>query len=172
MAGIPLLIVLLVVAAAGAAVARWLGVPMWPFTGAVVAVALFHVLGETVVALPGSWSLLAQILVGTAVGARLGRGILAEFRSVLVPGALVVVTLIPLGVGLGLVVHEWTGLPVLDTVFGLVPGGVGEMVAATAGLGGNSALVAGMHLVRLLIIVWTVNVLVAAIRRNQRPGAS
>jgi uncharacterized protein len=172
MAGIPSLVALLAAAAAGAALAKWLRVPMWPFTGAVVAVALFHVLSDTTVALPGWWSLVAQILVGTAVGARLGRGILAEFRSVLVPGALVVVTLIPLGVGLGLLVHEQTGLPVLDTVFGLVPGGVGEMVAASAGLGGNSALVAGMHLVRLLIIVWTVNVLVAAIRRNQRPEAS
>jgi hypothetical protein len=158
----------LAVAVLGAAAARWLRAPMWPFTGAVVAVAIAAALLPLRVVLPGWWPLLAQILVGTAVGGRLGRSILADFRSVLVPGVAVVVTVIPLGVVLGLMVHAWTGLPALDTVFGLVPGGVGEMVAATAGLGGNSALVAGMHLVRLLAVVWTVHAMVAYVRRRRR----
>lgn len=167
MTDMPAILGLAAAAAAGAIIARWLRVPMWPFTGAVLAVALFQAASETQVSLPGWWSLAAQILVGTAVGGRLGRGIVTEFRSVLVPGLLVVVTIIPVGVGLGLLVHAWTGLPVLDTVFGLVPGGVGEMVAATASLHGNSALVAGMHLARLLVVVWTVHLLVPAVRRRE-----
>jgi uncharacterized membrane protein AbrB (regulator of aidB expression) len=41
----------------------------------------------------------------------------------------------------------------VEAVFGMVPGGVGEMVAAVASMGGDSALVAGIHLVRLLVVV-------------------
>lgn len=141
---------------------------MWPFTGAVLAVAGAAALSGRSVDLPSWWALLAQVLVGTAVGGRIGRGVVTEFRAVLVPGVAVVLTVVPLGVALGLFVHTATGLPVLDTVFGLVPGGVGEMVAATAGLGGNSALVAGMHLVRLLVVVWAVHLVVALLQRRQR----
>ena len=162
------LVVVLAVAVTGACVARLLRAPMWPFTGAVVAVALAGAVVPLDVTVPLWWSLLAQILVGTAVGARLGRDILADFRSVLAPGTVVVVTIVPLGVALGWALHRWTGLPGLDTVFGLVPGGVGEMVAATAALGGNSALVAGMHLARLLVVVWTVHLMVAFVRRRRR----
>lgn len=158
-------LVLLAAGVAGAALARLLRLPMWPFTGAVLAVALLQQLHHVELGLPGWWSLVAQILVGTAVGGRLGREVLLEFRSVLAPGVVVVLTVIPAGVGLGILVHYWTGLPALDTVFGLVPGGVGEMVAATASLNGNSALVAGMHLARLLVVVWTAHVAVRWLRR-------
>jgi membrane AbrB-like protein len=158
-------LLLLAAGVAGAALARLLRLPMWPFTGAVLAVALLQQLHHVELGLPGWWSLVAQILVGTAVGGRLGREVLLEFRSVLAPGVVVVLTVIPAGVGLGILVHYWTGLPALDTVFGLVPGGVGEMVAATASLNGNSALVAGMHLARLLVVVWTAHVAVRWLRR-------
>lgn len=150
----------------GALAAKVLRLPMWPFTGAVLAVAVLQQLHHVDLVLPSWWSLVAQILVGTAVGGRLGREVILEFRSVLTPGVVVVLTVIPAGVGLGVLVHYWTGLPALDTVFGLVPGGVGEMVAATASLNGNSALVAGMHLARLLVVVWTAHIAVRLLRKR------
>ena len=53
----------------------------------------------------------------------------------------------------------------------MVPGGVGEMVSAVASLGGDSALVAGMHLVRLLVVVTVMGALVRWFRRREG-GAS
>jgi membrane AbrB-like protein len=153
-------------AAAGAVGGRWLRLPMWPFTGPLLVVGVCHGVLGLGAELPGWWALTAQVLVGTAVGGRLGRGLVAELRPVAGPLILVVVTLVPLGVALGLLIHVWSGVPVADAVFGMVPGGVGEMVAATTSLDGNSALVAGMHLVRLLVVVWTVHLLVRLLRRR------
>lgn len=157
---------LVLVGTGGALLAKLLRLPMWPFTGAVLAVAALQLAHPVASALPSWWGLVAQVLIGTAVGARLRRGVLSEFRSVLAPGVLVVATVIPVGIGLGLGVHYWTGAPALDTVFGLVPGGVGEMVAAAASLHGNSALVAGMHLARLLVVVWTAHFAIRLVQRR------
>jgi uncharacterized protein len=46
----------------------------------------------------------------------------------------------------------WMQLPA-GTLLGSVPGGVGEMVAVAAGLHADSALVAAMHLVRLVVVL-------------------
>ena len=53
----------------------------------------------------------------------------------------------------------------------MVPGGVGEMVAAVASIDGDSALVAGMHLVRIVIVVTVIDVAVRWLRRRGGQGA-
>jgi uncharacterized protein len=68
--------------------------------------------------------------------------------------------------GLGVVLWASNGLGIVEAVFGMVPGGVGEMVAAVASIEGDSALVAGMHLVRLLVVVTVMGALVRWFRRR------
>ena len=63
------------------------------------------------------------------------------------------------------------GLGLVESVFGMVPGGVGEMVAAVASIDGDSALVAGMHLVRLVVVVSVMGSLVRWFRRRGARGA-
>ena len=72
------------------------------------------------------------------------------------------------GIGLGLALWSSNGMGLTEAVFGMVPGGVGEMVSAVASLGGDSALVAGMHLVRLLIVVSVIGLLVRWFQRRDR----
>ena len=97
--------------------------------------------------------------------------VLQEFRLVVVPGVVAVVATVVAGIGLGLAV--WSLFPVgrVEAVFGMVPGGVGEMVSAVASLGGDSALVAGMHIIRLLVVVTVMGALVGWFRRREG-GAS
>ena len=83
-----------------------------------------------------------------------------------------VVATVAAGIGLGLALWSTTGLGLMEAVFGMVPGGVGEMVAAVASLGGDSALVAGIHLVRLLVVVSVIGWLVRWFQRREGGGGA
>ena len=168
-----LLVGLLAGGSAGAALARLARLPMWPLTGALVGSSAVHVAFGGGGTLP-SWLVFgAQVLVGSTLGARLGPTVLREFRAVMAPGMVAVLATVAAGIGLGLALWANNGLGLVEAVFGMVPGGVGEMVAAVASLGGDSALVAGIHLVRLLVVVSVIGWLVKWFqRRDERGGAS
>lgn len=142
----------------GAGAGRLLRLPMWPMTGAILGAAVVHNLaggagGATNV--PAGWSILAQVLVGAAVGATITPGVVAQFRAVLLPGLLAVVSMIGVGIVCGLGIAATGQVDSVAAVFGMVPGGVGEMVAAATALNGDSALVAGMHVTRLVLVLGT-----------------
>jgi uncharacterized protein len=166
----PLLIALLAGGAAGAALGRLARLPLWPLTGALIGAGAVHLAlggGETI----PSWVVfVAQVLVGSTLGARLGPTALREFREVMAPGVVAVLATVVVGIGLGLALWSSNGLGLVEAVFGMVPGGVGEMVAAVASLGGDSALVAGIHLVRLLVVVWVIGWLVRWFQRREAGG--
>jgi uncharacterized protein len=160
------LVALLAGGFAGAALGRLVRLPMWPLTGALVGAAVVHIAMGGGVVLPAWCVFVAQVLVGSTVGARLGPTVLSEFRSVMVPGLVTVLVTVTVGVGLGVVLWASNGLGIVEAVFGMVPGGVGEMIAAVASIDGDSALVAGMHLVRLLVVVTVMGSLVRWFRRR------
>ena len=154
------LLVVVLGGAAGAAAARALRLPMWPLTGALVGSAAVHLATSSSVQIPNTLSVGAQVLVGTAVGATVAPDLLRQFRTVLVPGVLAVLALIGVGVGCGLAMGAAGVLDPTVAAFGMVPGGVGEMVAAAQALKADSALVAGLHVVRLLVVLWSLPLLV------------
>lgn len=165
------LLALLAGGTAGAAVGRLVRLPLWPLTGALVGAAAVHIAMGGGVVLPSWCVFAAQVFVGSTVGARLGPTVLSEFRNVMVPGLVAVLVTVTVGVGLGVVLWASNDLGIVEAVFGMVPGGVGEMVAAVASLDGDSALVAGMHLVRLLVVVTVMGSLVRWFRRRGRRDA-
>lgn len=152
---------------AGAVLGRLLHLPLWPMTGALVGAGAVQLVVGNGAPFPAWAVFAAQVLVGSTVGARLGPTVLQEFRLVVVPGVVAVAATVVAGIALGLVV--WWLMPVglLEAVFGMVPGGVGEMVATVASLGGDSALVAGMHIIRLLVVVTVMGALVGWFRRRE-----
>ncbi|MQA10371.1 MAG: AbrB family transcriptional regulator [Pseudonocardiaceae bacterium] len=149
----------------GAAIGKLARFPFWPLSGAILGAAAFHLAAGGAASVPWWWSFGAQVLIGTVVGAKLGPAVLRDFRLVLLPGTVAVLAIVAAGVGLGFALESVSALSRLEAVFGMVPGGVGEMVAAVTTLHGNSALVAGMHLVRLLIVIVSLPWLVRLVRR-------
>jgi uncharacterized protein len=156
---------LLVLGGAGAAVGRALHVPMWPLTGAILGASTVHLFGFRPLDAPGWLAVVGQLLVGCAVGSSVGRNLFGAIRRVSRPGAVVVAAIIGVGVLVGLVLAVTGRADPVPALLGSVPGGVGEMVAAAAGLGADSALVAGMHLVRLFAVLLTLPLLLRWARR-------
>lgn len=148
----------------GAFLASRLRLPFWPLTGAIVGAALAHLMVGDDVSFPRWWSITAQVLVGAAVGSAVTPGILRDFRMILAPGTLAVVSIIGAGIGFGLVIAELGLADRVTAVFGMVPGGVGEMVAAATVSHADPALVAGMHVVRLLVVLFSLPLLVGLVR--------
>jgi uncharacterized protein len=165
-----LLVGLLAAGSVGAALGRLARLPLWPLTGALIGASALHLAIGGGGTIPGWLVLVAQVLVGSTLGARLGPTVLREFREVVAPGTVAVLVTVAAGIGLGLALWSSNGMGLTEAVFGMVPGGVGEMVSAVASLGGDSALVAGMHLVRLLIVVSVIGLLVRWFQRRDREG--
>lgn len=147
----PTLLLLFAGGGAGAWVGRRLRLPMWPLTGAVLGAVLLGLLLPGAVSVPSGWRLVAQVLVGAAVGAGIEPEVLEEFRAVLVPGLLAVVSIVAVGVGTGLLIAASGHVDHVSAVLGMIPGGVGEMVASATALDADVPVVAGMHVVRLVV---------------------
>ena len=158
--------------ALGALLGRFLHLPLWPLTGALVGAGGVQLIVGNGAPFPAWGVFIAQVLVGSTVGARLGPTVLQEFRLVLVPGVVAVVATVVAGIGLGVAVGSIFPVGLIEAVFGMVPGGVGEMVSAVASLGGDSALVAGMHIIRLLVVVTVLGALVRWFRRREGGASS
>lgn len=154
------LLVLLGSGAVGAVLGGLARLPMWPITGALIGSAVANVLLATTVTMPGALSFFAQVLVGTAVGASVLPGFLRQLRTLILPAMAVTATLVAAGLSAAVLMSVLGLVGPRESLLGMIPGGVGEMVAASAALGADSALVAGMHVVRLLITLWMLPLLV------------
>ncbi|MDT0378177.1 AbrB family transcriptional regulator [Streptomyces sp. DSM 42041] len=144
---------LLLGGAAGAALAKPLRLPFWPLIGSIGGAAVVRLWSGGDVALPFAWQTAAQVLVGTVVGLAVAPGVLRDFRAVLLPGLLAVVAILGFGVGWGLLLGHTGATEAPAAVFGMVPGGVGEMLAAATAVHTDTAVVAAMHLVRLVVVL-------------------
>ena len=156
----------------GALVGRRLGVPAGVLTGTIVGVGVAQaVLGfPEVPAMPGLNQSL-QVLVGIMVGLRITRTSVRSGVQALVPATLLTAAFIASSVGAALAVISLTGVDPMTALFAAAPGGLTEMASVGASLGADGAVVAAVHLVRLLLVIAAVNVLMAKLRRRE-PSAS
>lgn len=156
----PELLALLVGGMVGTAAGRLVRLPMWPITGAIVGSAATTMMLGVSATVPSGLSFVAQVLVGTAVGAAVLPGFMRQLRVLVIPAVIITALLISVGIGGAAVVIAFGLLEPRAALLGMVPGGVGEMVAASTGLKADSALVAGLHIVRLLLSLWTLPLLI------------
>ncbi|OEU90792.1 hypothetical protein DB35_03860 [Streptomyces abyssalis] len=157
---------LLGLACAGAALGRLLRLPMWPVTGSILGAATAPLIGAGGAAPPGWWAVAGQLLVGCGVGSMVGRDFFASVRRVVVPGSVVALVIVAVGVAAGAALAAGGVLGPAPALLGSIPGGVGEMVSAAAGLGADSGLVAGMHLIRLVVVLSALPLLLRWARRR------
>ncbi|PXY27871.1 AbrB family transcriptional regulator [Prauserella muralis] len=162
------LVIVLLSGAAGAALARLLRLPFWPLIGSIGGAATARLLAGAELGVPVPWQVAAQLLAGTVVGLAIRPGVLRELRTVLTPGLVVVLTVIGLGVGWGVLIGRLSTADVPTAVFGMVPGGVGEMLASATAVGADTAVVAAMHIARLVVVLSCLPLLIRLARAFAR----
>jgi membrane AbrB-like protein len=147
------LAMLLGCAIAGALVGRCVRLPAAALVGPMILSAAVHLGGLTASNPPWILIALAQIIIGSGVGARFtGVSPRQLLHSAGIALALTVVMLaITIGFGVGL--HGLTGIPLTVLVLAFAPGGLAEMSLIALFLGEDTAFVSTHHIVRILLIV-------------------
>lgn len=160
-------LLLLAVGGAGAVGGHCLRLPFGALLGALVAVGGLELATGAAATLHGPWQLVAQVLIGSALGSQLRPEALRTFRRTLLPSSLTVAVTVAVGFGLGWLVFAASKLDPSTALFGMMPGGVGQMTAAAAAAGGVGSLVTMMGLVRLVAVIGALSFL---LRRTSRPA--
>jgi len=127
--------------------------PAPPLIGPMVLSAIVHLLGWTSLHPPAVLIAIAQVVVGSALGARF-RGIAAStllrLSGVAMVSSLLMILLAMLGAW---IVGQATGLPFILLLLSFVPGGVAEMSLVSLALGMDVAFVASHHMVRIALVI-------------------
>lgn len=133
--------------------ARMLRLPAYALVGPMIVSAALHVLGITASKPPAELVAVAQIVVGSMIGARFtGLPLRLVLRGILLAmGATCLLLLV--AVGFGLVVEATAEMPFGSALLAFAPGGLAEMSLIAFALGVDAAYVSSHHVVRIFMIV-------------------
>lgn len=138
--------------AAGMVAADRLSLPGGMLIGAILAPAIARVAGAPVDGPPPWLKTLGRTVLGVIIGAAVTGQTLATGARAAGPIAIVIAAMTGLGLVGAWIVHRTTRMPVPSALCGSTPGVLNAMVALADDLGGDSRLVATMHLVRVVTI--------------------
>ncbi len=147
----------LVVAAIGGLIGLKLRLPAGGMIGAMFAVGLYNLSGAAgaimPLDLPAHSKLVVQILAGAVIGMSINRELLIGMREMWFPALINTVTLLGLGLVVGLVLHKTAGMDLVTAMFGSAPGGLNEMTLAGEAMGGEGAKIVLLQTIRLVGVI-------------------
>lgn len=151
--GLPDLGLLVLCAIVGAGIGRLLRLPAYRIVGPMLATAAIHIGGITAANPPFELVFIAQVVVGSSVGARFTDVPLQRvFRTIVASaGSTAVMLLFTLVAAFVLV--PLTGMQWAPIVLAFAPGGLAEMSVIALSLGIETAFVATHHVARIAMIV-------------------
>jgi membrane AbrB-like protein len=133
--------------------ARLIRLPAHALVGPMFLSALLHIAGVTASKPPQEVVTLAQIVIGSMIGARFtGLAFSLVLRGILLATGATALLLI-LAAGFGFAVTWSAGLPFASTMLAFAPGGLAEMSLIALALGIDSAYVSSHHVVRIFMII-------------------
>ena len=151
--GLTELAVLAACAVAGVAVGRLLRLPAYRLSGPLLASAFVHATGLSSSAPPWEVVAVAQVVVGSAVGARFTGVPVRRVFGVMVAALVSAVVMLASTVAFALVLAPATGIDWRSIVLAYAPGGLAEMSLIALSLGIETAFVATHHVIRIGLIV-------------------
>ena len=151
--GLTDLAVLAACAVAGVAVGRLLRLPAYRLSGPLLASALVHATGLSSSAPPWEVVTVAQVVLGSAIGARFAGVPLRRVLGVMAAALVSAVVMLAATVAFALVLAPATGIDWRSIVLAYAPGGLAEMSLIALSLGIETAFVATHHVIRIVLIV-------------------
>jgi membrane AbrB-like protein len=167
--GLPLWEDLLIAAAVGA-VGLWIGkfLPAGHLMGPLIASAAIGLSGLATLALPQWVVIIAQVVIGTALGSRFGGMQFSAIRRAIGLSILSVGFMILLSFVISLILIRVTDMSFLVSMISFAPGGVTEMSLIALSLSANPAVVTLHHLVRISLTVFMISVLAKNFRKDPK----
>ena len=139
----------------GQPMAERLRLPAPMILGPMILSAAAHLTEIVQIAPPGLLVVIAQVVIGTVVGARFLGSTLREVGRDLALGALAAVLMLGVAFGFAWGVAQLSGLPLSATFLAYSPGGLTEMGLLALAMGQDVAMVSVTHIVRILLVIFT-----------------
>ncbi|MFQ5784243.1 MAG: AbrB family transcriptional regulator [Alphaproteobacteria bacterium] len=133
--------------------ARAIRLPLAALTGPMALSAAAHLMELTASKPPSELIVIAQIVVGSAIGCRFAGVPLRRVLHAIAVATGSTVLMLGLCVGLSLAINGATGLPIEALVLAYSPGGLAEMSLIALALGIDPAFVSSHHVVRIFLVV-------------------
>jgi membrane AbrB-like protein len=148
---VSVVLTLLVSGAVGLAAER-LRLPGGSIVWAIAAAAALHLTREDLTPMPGWLRVVAQILIGITIGVGIDRRPLRALYAVRWQLALTMSLLLAFSTAAGLLLADRTPLDVSTALLATGPGGASDMAVAAVYFEVDAALVAGLQVVRQLLV--------------------
>jgi len=163
------LVLMLAAGAIGAAICMILRIPGGLLVGALLGSGLLHAMGWVSGTMPSVVLVLAYILAGSAIGARLRGMSMAVLRSICVPAIAGIMAAIIVAAIFAAATSVLAGLPFLEVWLAFAPGGVESMTILAFVLNLDPSFVSSHHIIRLIALmllspIWTIGL-------QKRPAA-
>ena len=150
--------------------AQRLRLPGGTIVWAIAAAAALHLWQDALVPLPELLRVSAQILIGITIGIGVDRGPLRALHAVRWQLALTMSLLLAFSTAAGLLLAARTPLDVSTSLLATGPGGASDMAVAAVHFRVDAALVAGLQVVRQLLVFGLVPVIFGLIAPPRSGG--
>ncbi|MDA9009052.1 AbrB family transcriptional regulator [Alphaproteobacteria bacterium] len=161
--------ILLLCLAGGMLLAKWIRIPSSRLIGPMLMSAIVHFVGFTDARPPNEVVAMAQIVVGTAIGARFSGTKTSEvFRYVKFSAGSTLVMAVIASLMAFLVLSLGVGASYFNILLGLVPGGLAEMSLIALSLNLEVPFVSSHHIVRIFLVVMLAPLLFSLIRLKKK----
>jgi uncharacterized protein len=144
---------LIIAALLGYGLGRLCRLPAYHLMGPLLVTAVFQIVGITDVAPPMILVYMAQLVIGTAIGARFLGTKFSEIKSVLGLSFFSTMIMILIASIFALIFAEAIGVSVAGVILALSPGGLAEMSLVALAMGIDVAFVSIMHAIRISLII-------------------
>ncbi|MDX2314885.1 MAG: AbrB family transcriptional regulator [Gammaproteobacteria bacterium] len=145
--------VLVACAVVGPVIGKFLRLPAYRLVGPMLASAAVHIGGVTSSAPPMELVAMAQVIIGSAIGARFAGAPLKWVFKIIASSLVSTSLMLGATVGFALVLAPLSGIPFAPVVLAFSPGGLAEMSLIALALGVETAFVATHHVARIGMIV-------------------
>ncbi|MCL2539111.1 MAG: AbrB family transcriptional regulator [Oscillospiraceae bacterium] len=127
-------------------------IPMGAMLGAMVAATAFNLITDHGV-FYNELRILLQLLTGAMIGSRIGIEEAKSMKTILVPTVMLLIGMVVLNIAFGAAVFYLSELDIVTSLFSVTPGGATDMAMISADLGANTAYVAILQILRIIIII-------------------
>ena len=144
--------VTIAVALAGGTIGYLLGIPAGTMVFAMVAVGAFNIFtGRGYMSTPVRR--FAQMIAGATIGQNVTREALMSMQQIIIPALVLTVIYIIASLIIAYVMFRVGKMELLTALFSGTPAGASDMALIAADIGGNSPVVAMMHVIRLVTVI-------------------
>jgi membrane AbrB-like protein len=160
------LLVFFVIAGVGYLLGRMVKLPMPHFLGPLVLSAVLHVSGILAIPRIQEFVLLAQVVIGGAVGARLAQVRVGELLVYLLDALINSLLVIGIYAATAFALSAILGMSALNVLLAFIPGGFYEVTLLALLFGFDVAMVTFHHTIRVLIIFFSLPFIVTLTGRE------